>query len=502
MIWSFLCYLVLLLGLGLLAARRTRTLKGFLLADRSLGPWITALSAEATAMSGWLLIAFPAKAFTHGLSAVWVGLACVLGDALNWLSVSKRLREQTERLRALTLPEFLEQRFSKEGGYAVQLVATSGIMVFMLLYLWAQFVAAGKVMAAILDPLDYPEACVLSALIIILYTLMGGFRAVAWTDFLQGITILFALVLLPLVCLSRIGGWSGLMEQLSQAAAEMPESSSVNLDHWFGGLTGLILFSFLFEDAGVGAGYVGQPHISTRFMAIRKTAHIRKAFVISILWTTVTCAGSVLLGLTSHYWYRLGTGGAVHSRGGEIPPFDVEQIMPMMARQVLDPWLAGILVSAMMAAIMSSADSYLLSATSSMTRDVYHRIFRQTASEAELLRISRVVTVSLGVGALLLAVSTDPWSPESTVYRLVLYAWSGLSGCFTAPVLMALFYRGMTRSGCLFGIICGGTTSLLWHHFPPLGFATYELIPAVMVSALAIWWVSRLGGNSSHHLRS
>ena len=492
MIWSFLIYLLLLLGLGLLAARHTRSLKGFLLADRSMGPWITALSAEATAMSGWLLIAFPARAFTYGFSAFWVGLSCVLGDALNWLSVSRRLREQTERLRALTLPEFLERRFAKRGGYAVQLVATSGIIVFMLLYLWAQFVAAGKVMAAILDPLDYPEACVLAAAIIILYTLMGGFRAVAWSDFLQGITILLALVLLPLVCLQRIGGWNALVGHLSQVASEMPEGASANLDHWFAGLTGVVLFAFLFEDAGVGAGYVGQPHITARFMAIGKTAYIRSAFIVSVCWTTITCTGAVLLGLTSHYWFRLGAGGALHSRDGGVSPFDVEQIMPMMARQVFDPWLAGILVSAMMAAIMSSADSFLLSAASSMTRDVYHRILRQTASERELLRTSRLVTVALGVGALLLAVSTDPWNPESTVYRLVLYAWSGLSGCFTAPVLMALFYRGMTRSGCLAGIICGGTTSLLWHHFPPLDFATYELIPAVIVSALSIWVVSHL----------
>ena len=176
MILSFVLYLVILLGLGLYASRFIKSLKGFLLADRSMGPFVTAMSAEASAMSGWLLIAVPARAFTYGLSAIWVGMACVMGDAVSWLSVSRRLRRQTERLRALTLPEYFEKRFAKEGGYAVQLVATLGIMVFMLIYLWAQFVAAGKAMSAILDFVDYSEATLLAAVIIIVYTLLGGFR--------------------------------------------------------------------------------------------------------------------------------------------------------------------------------------------------------------------------------------------------------------------------------------------------------------------------------------
>ena len=164
----------------------------------------------------------------------------------------------------------------------------------------------------------------------------------------------------------------------------------------------------------------------------------------------------------------------------------------MMARQVLDPWVAGILVSATLAAIMSSADSFLLSAASSMTRDVYQRIFRQQASERELLKISRVVTIGLGAGALTLALSTDPWDPEATVYQLVLYAWGGLSACFTAPLVMALFYRKMTRAGCLAGILVGAGTSLVWRNVELLSSVAYELIPSVIVSGCAIWLVSRL----------
>ena len=494
MIVSFVLYLVILLGLGLYAARFIRSLKGFLLADRSMGPFVTAMSAEASAMSGWLLIAVPARAFTYGLSAIWVGMACVMGDAVSWLSVSRRLRRQTERLRALTLPEYFEKRFAKEGGYAVQLVATLGIMVFMLIYLWAQFVAAGKAMSAILDFVDYSEATLLAAVIIIVYTLLGGFRAVAWTDFLQGFMMLLALTVLPLICLANVGGWSALMGHLSQVSAEMPGTASANLDHWFAGLTGLVLFTFLFEDAGVGVGYVGQPHLCARYMAVRKVAHLKTAFMVSVCWNLLAVSGAVLLGLTAHYWYRFvtGAGGTVESRLDSALVFNVEQVLPMMARQVLDPWVAGILVSATLAAIMSSADSFLLSAASSMTRDVYQRIFRQQASERELLKISRVVTIGLGTGALILALTTDPWDPEATVYQLVLYAWGGLSACFTAPLVMALFYRKMTRAGCLAGILAGAGTSLVWRNLEALSSVAYELIPSVIVSGCAIWLVSRL----------
>ncbi len=503
MILSFVLYLVILLGLGLYAARFIKSLKGFLLADRSMGPFVTAMSAEASAMSGWLLIAVPARAFTYGLSAIWVGMACVMGDAVSWLAVSRRLRRQTERLRALTLPEYFEKRFAKEGGYAVQLVATLGIMVFMLIYLWAQFVAAGKAMSAILDFVDYSEATLLAAVIIIVYTLLGGFRAVAWTDFLQGFMMLLALTMLPLICLANVGGWSSLMGHLSQVSSEMPGTASSNLDHWFAGLTGLVLFTFLFEDAGVGVGYVGQPQLCARYMAVRKVSHLKTAFMVSVCWNLLAVSGAVLLGLTAHYWYRFvaGAGGTVESRLDSALVFNVEQVLPMMARQVLDPWVAGILVSATLAAIMSSADSFLLSAASSMTRDVYQRIFRQQASERELLKISRVVTVGLGTGALMLALSTDPWDPEATVYQLVLYAWGGLSACFTAPLVMALFYRKMTRAGCLAGILFGAGTSLVWRNVEFLSSVAYELIPSVIVSGCAIWLVSRLtwsGDPESH----
>ena len=496
MVVSFVLYLVILLGLGLYAARFIKSLKGFLLADRSMGPFVTALSAEASAMSGWLLIAIPARAFTYGLAAIWVGLACVMGDAVSWLSVSKRLRRQTERLRALTLPEFFEKRFAKEGGYAVQLVATLGIMVFMLIYLWAQFVAAGKAMSAILDYVDYSEATLLAAVIIIVYTLLGGFRAVAWTDFLQGFMMLLALTVLPLVCLAKVGGWNALMGHLSQVSSEMPGTASSNLDHWFAGLTGLVLFTFLFEDAGVGVGYVGQPHISARYMAVRKVAHLKTALLVSVCWNLLAVSGAVLLGLTAHYWYRFAAAETVQSRLDSALVFNVEQVLPMMARQVLDPWVAGILVSATLAAIMSSADSFLLSAASSMTRDVYQRIFRQQASERELLKISRVVTIGLGTGALMLALTTDPWDPEATVYQLVLYAWGGLSACFTAPLVMALFYRKMTRAGCLAGILAGAGTSLVWRNIEALSSVAYELIPSVIISGCTICVVSRLTWSS------
>src|SRR5262245_6054518 len=265
MVWVFFGYLAVLLLIGFISERHTRGLEGFLLGDRKIGPWVSALSYEATAYSGWLMLGFPGRAFSRGLIAVWVGLSCVIGDALNWLLVSKRLREETAKLGTLTVPEYLERRFAKPDGYAVQVVASVAITFFMLIYLWSQFVAAGKAIMTMLD-WSYQPAVLLSAAVIVIYTFQGGYRAVVWTDAFQAVMMLVALLVLPAVCFAQLGGLDALqraMESSSAQAAATPALADVSghLGEWFAGLAGIALFAFLFEDAGVGAGYPGQPHI-------------------------------------------------------------------------------------------------------------------------------------------------------------------------------------------------------------------------------------------------
>jgi sodium/proline symporter len=491
MAWVFAGYLAVLLLIGFLTQRRTRGLEGFLLGDRRMGPWLTALSYEATAYSGWLMLGFPGRAFTRGLVAMWVGLFCVIGDAVNWLVVSERLRVETARLKALTIPQYLERRFARPGGHAVQAVASLAIALFMLIYLWSQFVAAGKAIMTMLG-LGYPAAVLVSAAVIVAYTFQGGYRAVVWTDALQGAMMLVALLVLPIACLVRIGGPGALLDVIGRssiAAAASPQlaMTSGHLGEWFAGLSGLVLAGLLFEDAGVGAGYPGMPHICVRFMAIRDPRALRPAFVLSIAFAILVCAGAVMVGLVAHGWFVLpGT------PPGDPRPIlsDPEQVLPRLAIAVLPGWLAGFVVSAIMASIMSTASGFLMSVTSSMSEDVYHRILRPGAGEQELVFVSRAVTLALGTGALALALTTDPLDPHATVYRLVLYGWGGLAGCFCAPVVLALTWRRMSRAACLAGMLSGGMTVVLWRSVPPHPAFAYEVIPAIAVSAATILVVS------------
>jgi sodium/proline symporter len=422
-------------------------------------------------------------------------LSCVIGDALNRHIVSRRLREETAKLRALTIPEYLERRFAKPDGYGIQVMASLAVSAFMLIYLWAQFVAAGKTIMTMLE-WDYVPAVLVAAAVIVVYTFQGGYRAVVWTDAFQALMMLTALAILPLACLIHLGGLGGVAEAMERASQEAARESqwaetSSHLGWWFAGLAGLSLFSFLFEDAGVGAGYLGQPHICVRYMAIETPQHLRPAFVLSMVFAVLVCTGAVAAGLVAHGWFRF-EGVATAAGDARMVVHDVEEVLPRLAMTVLPSWLAGLVVSAIMAAIMSTASGFLLSVTSSMTEDVYHRLVRPLAGQRELIYVSRAVTLGLGAGALALALATDPLDPTSTVYKLVLYGWGGLAGCFSAPVVLALVYRGMTRQGCLAGMIAGSISVVLWRHF--VGNVAYEVIPAMLISAAAVIVVSMVTG--------
>jgi sodium/proline symporter len=506
-VWIFIGYLAVLVAIGFVSERFTKGLEGFVLGDRQMGPWLTALAYESTAYSGWLMLGLPGKAFKFGLAAVWVCVSCVLGDALNWVLVSRRLREETARLKSMTIPEYLERRFQKPNGYAIQLAASLAMSAFMLIYLWAQLVASGKTIMSMLQ-WNYVPAVVVSSVVIMLYTFQGGYRAVVWTDAFQAVMMVLALIILPVACFIHIGGWREVttaIDSAARGAATMPglAESSSHLRAWFAGLTGLGLFSFLFEDAGFGVGYLGQPHTCVRFMAIKDSAALRPAFILSMIFAVAVCAGAVAVGLLAHGWYRFaeapeyevsaGAMGAVR----EKVPVDLrtqshEVVLPALARRIMPGWLAGLVISAIMAAIMSTASGFLLSVTSSMTEDVYHRLLRPGAGDRELVLVSRLVTVGLGVGGLLLALRTDPNDPNSTVYKLVLYGWGGLAGTFSAPVTMALLYRKMTREGCLAGILVGAGFMFLWRAIPDLSGTLDGTLPSIGASGMAVVVVSLL----------
>jgi len=262
------------------------------------------------------------------------------------------------------------------------------------------------------------------------------------------------------------------------------------------------MFSFLFEDAGVGLGYLGQPHICARFMGIKDSRALRPAFVMSIVFAALVCTGAVMVGLIAHGWFRFGeaspllnaTAEAHSTEFSRIPVHltnqEQELILPKLTLLIMPSWLAGLVVSAIMAAIMSTSSGFLLSMTSSLAEDVYHRLIRPNASGKHLVLVSRLVTFGLGLTALLLAFTTDPNDPNSTVYSLVLYGWGGLAGAFSAPVAMALLYQRMTRAGCLAGILVGTSSVIIWRQTPFLVNWLSEIIPSIAASALAILIVS------------
>jgi sodium/proline symporter len=499
----FVGYLAVLIAIGFISKRYTKGMEGFALGDRGMGPWLTALSYESTAYSGWLMLGLPGRAFKYGVAAIWVCISCVLGDALNWKLVSRRLRDETERLRALTVPAYLERRFYKPNGFAIQCAAAAAISVFMLIYLWAQFVASGKTIMSMLH-WNYHNAALVSSAIIVLYTLQGGYRAVVWTDAVQAVMMVMALIILPVACFLHLGGWhefTAALARASQEAAATPDiaATSSHLGSWFAGMSGLALFSFLFEDAGMGLGYLGQPHICVRFMGITDSRALRPAFVLSITFAILVCAGAVMVGLVAHGWFRF-DGAPQISSGVAATQFDRipvnlanqehELILPELTLLIMPGWLAGLVVSAIMAAIMSTASGFLLSVTSSLAEDVYHRLIRPGASERHLVLVSRFVTFGLGLAALVLTLLTDPNDPKSTVYSLVLYGWGGLAGAFAAPVTLALLYPRMTRAGCLAGIIVGTLFVFFWRSVPALANTANEIIPSVAASALSIIVVS------------
>jgi sodium/proline symporter len=383
----------------------------------------------------------------------------------------------------------------------VRAAASLAILIFMTIYLWAQCVAGGKLLATVLA-MDYPLAASVSVLVIIVYTFQGGYRALVWTDCVQASMTVLALLVLPLACLYQLGGWSGLAVVVDRASADASalwgwSAAGGHLGEWFAGLSGLALFTFLFEDTGVGIGFLGQPHICARFMAIRDAHYLRAACVASIAWAALVCAGAVGVGLVAHGWFRPASEPAATAMGvspSDPRPYlaDPEEALPRLAIAVFPEWLAGFVVSAIMAPIMSSAASFLLSASSSLSEDVYPYLLRRNAGEKELLVVARSGTLAIGLIALALALNTDPLDKRSAVYSLVLYAWGGLSGCFSAPIVLALYYRGMTRAGCLTGMIVGASTTLVWHNVPALAGVAYEVIPAIILSALSIVMVSQV----------
>ncbi|MDZ7345947.1 MAG: sodium/proline symporter, partial [candidate division KSB1 bacterium] len=413
----------------------------------------------------WLLVGLPGYAYLYGIEALWIAAGLWLGTFLNWKFVAARLRTLTlSRGNAITLPQYFANSVG-EPARLLRLISAAFILIFFLIYTASGFAAGAKLFSTVLN-VSYSAGLLVGAAVIISYTFLGGFLAVSWTDVVQGTIMFFAIIIAPLLVLVKLGG--------SETAARYSAMDS-SWKSWIGaahsGHSGIRLLSLL----GWGLGYFGQPHILARFMAIRSPQQVPIARRIAMFWVSLSLTGAVCMGLIARLYLS-----------PELTGQEAEKAFMIVVRTLAHPFLAGCLLSAVLAAIMSTADSQLLVASSAFVEDIYHTLRRKSPSTKDLMRISRAAVLIIALAALAIAVN-----PESGVFDLVSYAWAGFGAAFGPLVLFSLYRRDVSANGALAGVVVGGSTVLIWKQLSGGFFDLYEIVPAFLLSSLAIYSVSR-----------
>jgi len=466
-IWTFAVYLTAMLAIGLVGFGRTRDLSDYILGGRKMGRWVTAMSASASDMSGWLLMGLPGYAYVAGYEAGWIALGLFVGTWANWRTVSSRLRRFTAALDdSLTIPDYFERRFA-DTTRLLRVVSAIFILVFFTFYTSSGLVAGGKLFESVFG-LDYQWAVAAGAGAVIAYTFLGGFFAVSWTDFFQALLMALALVLVPAIVINEAGGWGVVTARMEMTNPELlnPFSNANGSALGFIGITSLL---------GWGLGYFGQPHILARFNAIRSESELPGARRIAVTWVFITLTAALLAGFS----------GIAMVPG--LEDADSEKIFIRLAMIVFHPVIAGICLAAILAAIMSTADSQLLVASSAVTEDVYRGLINRNATETQLVWIGRVAVIAIAAIAYVMAMDRD-----SKVLDLVAYAWAGFGAAFGPAIVLSLFWRNMSGAGALAGILVGGLTVIVWKQLTGGIFDLYEIVPGVLFSTLAIVVFSRL----------
>lgn len=459
---TFIVYVCLMMLIGYLAYRRTENLSDYILGGRRLSSWVTALSACASDMSGWLLLGLPGYAYAAGLEAGWIALGLLIGTYFNWRLVAARLRHYSFIAgNSQTLPEFFEQRFHDET-HLLRVVSAIFILLFFLFYTSSGLVAGGKLFNAVFE-LPYHWAVTVGALVIVIYTFVGGFLAVSWTDLFQGLLMALALLIVPIIAMSNLGGWGVTISTVSEANPTLLNALTNVKSEPLGFLAIISLMAW-------GLGYFGQPHILARFKAIRSVAEIPAARRIAVSWVSITLICAVFVGMVGIGYLEQPLQGA-----------DTEKVFILLVNALFHPVIAGICLAAILAAIMSTADSQLLVCAAAFTNDFYKVLFRRSASEHELIWTGRIAVLLIAIIALVLA-----WNPERKVLDLVAYAWAGFGAAFGPALILSLFWRRMNRYGALAGIIVGGLTVVIWKQLSGGLFDLYEIMPGFIFSMMSI----------------
>ncbi|WP_340608587.1 sodium/proline symporter PutP [Xenorhabdus bharatensis] len=467
MLITFIVYIAGMLLIGFMAYRATKNFDDYILGGRRLGSVVTALSAGASDMSGWLLMGLPGAIFLSGVSEIWIALGLLLGAYLNWRWVAGRLRVHTEiNNNALTLPDYFTNRFD-DSSKILRIISAVVILIFFTIYC-ASGVVAGGLLFENTFGISYEHAIWLGALATIAYTFLGGFLAVSWTDTVQATLMIFALILVPVLILLNVGG-------VDKAITIIEAKNPVYMDI-FKNLNFVAIISLL----GWGLGYFGQPHILARFMAADSHQTIHKARRISMTWMFLCLAGTSAVGFFGIAYF------SIHADQAGPVLQNHERIFMELGILLFNPWITGILLSAVLAAVMSTLSCQLLVCSSALTEDFYKAFIRTKASQKELVWVGRMMVLLVAAVAIVIATN-----PNNKVLALVSNAWAGFGAAFGPVILISVIWQRMTRNGALAGMLVGAVTVLVWMKFQ--WFGLYEIIPGFILASLAIVVVSLLG---------
>lgn len=471
---SLILYFVAMLLIGLYAYKKsTSDVAGYMLGGRSLSPSVAALSAGASDMSGWMLMGLPGAMYISGMNTLWIAIGLVIGAFLNYLFVAPRLRTYTEIANdSITLPDFFENRFNDQS-HLLRIISSIVIVLFFTLYTSSGIVAGGKLFESSFG-LNYEVGLYVTAGVVVAYTLFGGFLAVSLTDFVQGCIMFVALVLVPVVAISEVGGLSEMQKSINAINPDLLDL--------FNGMSIIGVISAM----AWGLGYFGQPHIIVRFMAIRDVKDMPTARRIGMSWMIVSIIGAMATGLA----------GLAYVNKTGIQLDDAETIFIVLSQLLFSPLVSGFLLAAILAAIMSTISSQLLVTSSSLTSDFYQAFLNRDATEKTLVLVGRISVLIVALLAIGLA-----YDRNSTILNLVSNAWAGFGAAFGPVILASLYWKDMTKNAALAGMISGTLTILVWIYAPvtingqTLSNIIYEIVPGFLVSSLAIYLVSKAAPN-------
>ena len=452
---AFILYFIAMLSIGFIFMKGQKGEKEYFIGGRKMGPWVTAMSAQASDMSGWLLMGFPGSILAFGMGQVWIGIGLALGTALNWIFVAKRLRNFSVAANdSITLPQYLRNRFATKSK-ALQIICAIVFLVFFTIYVASGFVAGKTVFVSFIPALQNHEslALLIFAAIIIVYTFSGGFKAVCWTDFFQGVLMLIAMLAVPIMMVV-----SPKMEVGAVQAIAGSENFSLNpfTASWKDIISGLAW----------GLGYFGMPHILVRFMSIRKAQEVKTSATVAIIWVILTLGAAVVIALLAR---KTALGASLVADGSQ------ERIFIEIVKTLFPGFIAGILLSAIIAAAMSTADSQLLVASSSFTSDIYKPVFRKNASDKEMIWVGRIVVAVVAVVAYFIASSKGSFA--SSIMGMVSNAWGGFGAAFGPVIILSLFWKRFTYKGAIAGVVGGAVVDVVWLIFFTESTGIYELAP-------------------------